>query len=303
MKAELIYNNCESTIRPHYGSTPPKPDQDQGTIAERLSECAGRICYDSYGKGRSSAEYHQHILEVGHLSVYEHFNLTVAFPENELSDVLLACINRPGIWVDTQRCRITYNLRVVLDWEKFGPPCVVWLSLYNTIVSRCFPTLYALRPEDCFYEVVPPESKEEIWLSFYIRCSRGCSHELVRHGDRTAISQRSTRYVDESESDWIMHPDLEKQTAYGPGNIEALVGDCQTMYRNLVTDLEPKVGRKQARGAARGLLGNALSTELVFSASLAQWRRMVEQRAHSAADAEIRQLFERNICPVLSTLP
>jgi thymidylate synthase ThyX len=49
--------------------------------------------------------------------------------------------------------------------------------------------------------------------------------------------------------------------------------------------------RKQARGAARGLLGNALNTELIFSASLSQWKWMFHLRAAAPADAEIRVVF------------
>jgi thymidylate synthase ThyX len=50
--------------------------------------------------------------------------------------------------------------------------------------------------------------------------------------------------------------------------------------------------RKQARGMARGYLGNALQTEMLFSASVAQWKRMLEQRLTPAADAEIRLVYE-----------
>jgi thymidylate synthase (FAD) len=49
--------------------------------------------------------------------------------------------------------------------------------------------------------------------------------------------------------------------------------------------------RKQARGAARGYLGNALYTELVFSASVAQWKRMLRLRCSDGADGEIRAVF------------
>jgi thymidylate synthase ThyX len=49
--------------------------------------------------------------------------------------------------------------------------------------------------------------------------------------------------------------------------------------------------RKQARGAARGYLGNALSTELIFSASVAQWKRMLRMRCSAHADGEIRAVF------------
>lgn len=95
--------------------------QDIGTDAERLIECAGRTCYDSYGKGRSSTDYHANILKVGHESVMEHAS-----------------------------------------------------------------------------------------FSFFItNVSRGLTNELVRHRAGVAISQRSTRYVDESESDWCLHPSTE----------------------------------------------------------------------------------------------
>src|SRR5690606_24684162 len=55
--------------------------------------------------------------------------------------------------------------------------------------------------------------------------------------------------------------------------------------------VDKATARKQARGAARGYLGNALQTEMIFSASVAQWDRMIEQRANVAADAEIREVF------------
>jgi thymidylate synthase ThyX len=56
--------------------------------------------------------------------------------------------------------------------------------------------------------------------------------------------------------------------------------------------------RKQARGAARGYLGNALFTELIFSASVAQWRRILAQRLNAAADAEIREMAA-DVLPIL----
>jgi thymidylate synthase (FAD) len=49
------------------------------------------------------------------------------------------------------------------------------------------------------------------------------------------------------------------------------------------------VPHKQARGAARGVLGNALETSLTWSANIRAIRNVIEQRAHPAADAEIRE--------------
>ncbi len=198
--------------------------QDIGTDAERLVECAGRVCYDSYSKGRPSAEYHQHIMDVDHGSVTEHVS-----------------------------------------------------------------------------------------ISFFLsNLSRGLTHELVRHRVGVAISQRSTRYVDENESAWVFHPLLhaffdEEQPQKAPnGELVELpmsrlvchVRDtAQQGYKRVVIKLEAWLvargidkftARKQARGAARGLLGNALLTEMVWTCNLRALKTVLAQRAKAAADAEIR---------------
>jgi thymidylate synthase (FAD) len=112
--------------RPQFIALPPElgapsPTQLQGSDAEKLIETAGRTCYDSFGKGRSSGDFAEHILESGHGSVLEH-------------------------------------------------------AQYSFFISGV---------------------------------SRGLTHELVRHRVGVAISQRSTRYVDESDSEWIRHPLFE----------------------------------------------------------------------------------------------
>lgn len=189
--------------------------QDEGSDCARLIECAGRTCYDSYGVGRNSDDYHQHIKEVGHGSVAEH-----------------AVIN------------------------------------------------------------------------FYLdNISRGCTHELVRHRQGVAISQRSTRYVDEDESPYILHPLVTKVLdGVVLDSVNDSVNAARSAYRTIVSTVEHALlasgadkftARKQARGAARGLLGNALCTSMVWSANIRALRNCIEQRANPAADAEIRVLFNR----------
>lgn len=139
---------------------------------------------------------------------------------------------------------------------------------------------------------------EHAQYTFFIGgVSRGMTHEHVRHRIGVAISQRSTRYCDESESEWIPHPLF---TEFG-GDIvfqwSDAVETCQQVYDNIVTELEAALitrgtdkltARKQARGAARGILGNALATELVWSANVNALRHYIDLRASAAADAEIR---------------
>jgi thymidylate synthase ThyX len=67
---------------------------------------------------------------------------------------------------------------------------------------------------------------------------------------------------------------------------------AQSSYKTVYEYLKLRnVSTKQARGAARGLLPNALSTQLIFSASLSQWNHIFSMRCSPHADAEIRNIM------------
>jgi thymidylate synthase ThyX len=376
--AALVFDGKQLSI-PATRMGVPREDQLQGTNLERLAELAGRVCYDSLGKGRGSKEYHEHILEVRHLSVLEHCTFTVAFredPSKLIETVMLvpkaippnpdfywrllpALINRPGVWVETDKrrgfkaLRVTCNLRAVLEWSDWTPHVETYFvvleylgwalrSFAHKLAPQVIPDPGVFDPEfaqHCPYLATlvtnnPNEPQwhndDERWVSLFLGMSRGCSHELVRHGDFTAISQRSTRYVDESESHWLMHP-VESEFwrwlyPIEPANFPAWYrhvgttigtvweGDGQTPASQYVPDAveqyadrvklfeawlvnekgaDKHTARKQARGAARGKLGNSLYTEMIFSANVAQWQRMLRARCSNQADAEIRVLFSR----------
>lgn len=309
-----------------------KAGQFQGTAIERLCEIAGRACYDSFGKGRNSADYHKHLIEVNHGSVWEHAVVTIhlLFRLHDAPKVMLACLNRPGTWVEPLEdgARVTLNIRAVREWDAFSRTDFAKNigNLVKHLVHPFAPCLVA----DTTYEdhselsgaLVAPDHEEEKWVTMLLTGSRGFSHELVRHKYRTAVSQRSTRYVDESESQWVHHPlildHFTKEVVHRASNGEATelsleqkvrhtLREARDVYREAVLRLEKGLvergvdkftARKQARGAARGYLGNALYTEVVFSASVAQWKRMLKQRASAAADAEIRDVF----CDALAVL-
>lgn len=322
--AEVVFDGIETYAPERMGM--PKPDQLQGTTFERLVELAGRVCYDSLGKGRSSEAYHQHIAEVGHGSVWEHANATFRVPRfvENLPDTALLFLNRPGVWVrfgDDGALRVTMNLRSIVEFDQFTENDVfVMVGPVLKLALRGAISPYAPQIVQCSKEtqhattvtVVPPEHPEEKWVSLLLGGSRGMSHEQVRHKWRVAISQRSTRYVDESESPWVEHPLITAFQEHGPDRdcdrivpsgddpaAYALSDLAQTTYAATVEALQPwlqartdkHTARKQARGAARGYLGNALHTELIFSASVAQWKRMIAMRCSSHADAEIRVLY------------
>lgn len=343
-RCEPIYNNLTNHLKVPESMGRPCSHHLLGSNLDNLIELDGRICYDSLGqeKTRDTENYHKHIQEVNHLSVAEHANLVFCLPcdtEVEAEAFLSKLVNVPGTfsWYDSDNnhVRITTNARVIYELHYYEPTWFSteackkqWRIILNTIRALAkeqftifFKDLeYNPKFVDKLGFIDKPQhaQEEEIWVSFWIgNVSRGLSHELVRHKFRTAVSQRSTRYVDESESPWTLHPLMERyreefvadphttlNKVYTLSSYEDTTNIgiflMQNLYRDWVKFLEQKLvecgiskfsARKQARGAARGLLGNALSTEMIFSASLAQWKRMINMRASDAADAEIRRLF------------
>lgn len=303
MKAKLVCDGKNLFVPEVMGK--PKDGQLTGTMWENLGELAGRICYDSLGSGRNSADYHKHILEVKNHSVYEHLNITISLPfENEYA---IACLNRKGLWVKVngQRIEVTCNPRAVLEWDRWnrgfnesvvlkGVLAYWWNQLAPMIVNS-----YEPNKEIGQSFLVEELDDDQAWISMYLSGSRGWSHEQVRH--RFAISQRSTRYVDESESEYIMHPLVRKwledeSVHYDERQlIRSLIKHSEqadkAAYKYLVEALEKYSNRKQARGAARGYLGNALATEMIYSAPVSGWKWIISNRLNPLADGEIREVY------------
>jgi flavin-dependent thymidylate synthase len=230
---------------------------------------------------------------------------------------MYSCLDRPGVCLNptpgNNDLRIVANVRAIKEWSKFNnrfiDPKIP--SDLGFCIQQLVKPLVPLALKDCnntsqYFKGTLGQAHwpEERWYSFYISgVSRGLTHELVRHKYHTAISQRSTRYVDESESDWIWHPLIVKHIGLiddmNAAGIRPTMHYAQDTYNDIVNILQDKLisegidkfqARKQSRGAARGILGNALSTELIWSASLDEIMRVIRQRASNGADAEIRLL-------------
>jgi len=322
IKAKLVYDGKTFTVPEELGK--PTPEQLMGSVPEQVSELCGRICYDSLGKGRGSTDYHKHLLQVGHFSVYEHVHFTAVIePEDSnYGMTLLVLANRPGLTIaipkeDHRKLRITFNPRHLLDWEFWDANSFIhddmkWTNheLRKSLVDNCNPIIPSILQSypslDKWVasgaELVEPLYPSEKWVTMYLSGSRGMSHEQVRH--RFCISQRSTRYVDESESAYITHPLITNYAIdtkeLDPFGVHQAKWQCAGIYDNITASLsewlrgkgiDKFTARKQARGAARGYLGNALATELMFSAPINMWKHMLRLRCSIHADAEIRVMY------------
>ena len=303
-----------------------KCGQFEGGAMENLCEVAGRACYDSIGAGRNSLDWYKHIQEVNHLSVMEHSRLTFEVPQQYIWHFF----NRDGCWLEfpanpVDTIRVTINARAVREWRKWTERIqkfsvhkagalrvgyALWDEYHKNMpmlfcpASNAFPEVGTiLVPPGGIVRYSGPLSENERAVSLLIHGSRGMSHEWVRHR-KGAVSQRSTRFVDESETPWIEHP-LETmfratedgKRLYANGSGFFATGVAREVYTVLSSrlktwligqDVNKATALKQARGAARGHLGNALYTELVYTCSISQWKDILLLRLHPAADGEIR---------------
>lgn len=280
---------------------PPAP-QFTGTQGEKLLEYAGRICYDSFGKpgSRPTAAYLDHIVESRHTSILGHAVLHFSASEYELKKFVWMFRSEPGWYIDHANT-LTINLRL-LERKKpyfyeFYPE--VWNAFHEAyplvITHRC---QKVMEPRLFLYE----KPGKHQWVTFHITCSRSCSHEWVRHSFQSAISQRSTRYVEEGDYKLSLHPlfsslpDLSRKFRR---DAEMFASQSKQLYEGVVKKgekillargFEKSKARKMARGAAARFLPHGLPTQFVYSASLYEWDNIFEQRISVEADSEIREL-------------
>lgn len=128
--------------------------------------------------------------------------------------------------------------------------------------------------------------------------SRTLTHEFIRHRHFN-YSQLSQRYVDQSTKNFVMPEELKpyldmKVAGYENvtvGHLWSLVTEMsKESYEMILETLEDTLPKKALRGAARGLLSQAVETTIVITGNHRGWREVIEKRNSEAADREIRDL-------------
>jgi len=124
---------------------------------------------------------------------------------------------------------------------------------------------------------------EHATATFLIRASRVFSHELVRHRI-ASYSQRSQRYVNESEAKYIKPPEITTDDNGEVGNIfDKSMKDSWKAYRELL-DLGVK------KEIARYVLPNACETQIVMTMNFRELRHFIKLRTSEKALPEMRSL-------------
>lgn len=111
--------------------------------------------------------------------------------------------------------------------------------------------------------------------------SRGFTHELVRHR-LCAFTQESTRYVDESEFDFVCPPDM----TLGEGLEDRLDFFKKTYVHLLNQGMKPQ--------DARQFLPIGITSDIVVTANVREWRHIFMMRCAKAAHWEIKRTM-RNV--------
>jgi thymidylate synthase (FAD) len=126
---------------------------------------------------------------------------------------------------------------------------------------------------------------EHVVFTFRVEgVSRACTHQLVRHRI-ASYSQRSQRYVDEGEFDYVVPPSVQQSE-------EARKEFEQTMNL-LLGEYEKLRDMGVPKEDARFVLPNACTTTIVVTMNARSLRNFLRVRLEKHAQWEIRQLAQK----------
>ena len=268
-------------IKPSFEILQPFNCLDPVESAKRAIERAGRVSYKSEDKitDRSWIRFFDMLKEKKHLSVFEFgelfFRIPVGTPFYDKEYLYKISIiqffknnqfskcNTVSEEISMLEQRVHYistNFRVIqehsdfIDWK--------WLSQY-----LCQPT---------------DNHERKITVKFI--CSRGISHELVRHRVNMSYVQESQRYVNYSK-DKFGNEITFIMPEYGincPKFIESLERAEKDYFYLLGLGWKPQ--------EAREVLPNATKTEIIVTGFRENWKHFFDLRTADSAHPEMRRL-------------
>ncbi len=255
-------------------------------------ELAGRVCYKSEKKitDESALDFCTKILQRGHTSVLEHSNVIVKVPT-----ALGSCIIDAMRYYEHQIKKIAYlkysytgNGEVIISgnvraWRDI-------LEAFRFFTFRAHPLLETYEHKDLSpYMISEDELTDEqrqihSRITLRIICDRGVSHEIVRHRVMS-FSQESTRYVNYGKrgytfiEPWWWEDQRGVLKHYMLCNMRHSVDVYQAMIDNGAT---PQL--------ARAVLPNQIKTEVVVTATPAQWAEFLKLRLDKAAHPDMQRI-------------
>jgi thymidylate synthase (FAD) len=124
---------------------------------------------------------------------------------------------------------------------------------------------------------------EHACATFYIRASRVLTHELVRHR-LASYSQRSQRYVKETESRYVEPPEIKNNDAAHQRFQEAMTNCWQAYDDLLAKGIKAEI--------ARYVLPNACETQIICTWNFREIRHIIKLRTSKRALPEFRAVAD-----------
>lgn len=297
------------------------PSNETNTNAQMILEKAGRTCYQSE-KGVITPETAQKFVEArlktGHYAVIEHgwrgyiIEHTNADALDSIYDILMSNSRFFNCtWRNNNTLLVSANLET---WRKaYSKIFQVWFDYIREDLEKFAPAIFKditviENPKFDSFKVTPITS-EEMLISDeerlvhiahtvqYNNCSRGFTHELVRH--RVPVfAQESTRYVDESDFKVVVPPhkdENEKSINISLGGKEFNLSLAEWLELN-----EQAYGSlrkaKWKNEDARQILPTGIKAQIIMTCNLLERRYIYFRRTSFAAHWEIRELMCRELC-------
>lgn len=149
---------------------------------------------------------------------------------------------------------------------------------------------------------------EHVTFTFHIEgVSRAMTHQLVRHR-LASYSQRSQRYVNHAEFEYVMPPQLKGKTVKVRGHkIDAgeYFAETMTMIAERYQKINEALGNtgESSNEDARYVLPNACETKIIMTMNARELLHFLEERLCFRAQWEIREVANKILDLVRPILP
>jgi thymidylate synthase (FAD) len=275
-----------------YGAVPTDYDS-----ALKFIEMAGRTCYKSEDKiTKDSAEKFVRKL-IKHLAMVEHSNFVIRREVNDMPTAATIMI-QAGKYLNVvgTNNNIIYVGGNLTAWfnryiEITNTPSNGYRdeSIFNQFLNEYSELFLGTKRwvigcpwTICPYDEIPKELHR---FSAKFICDRGVSHELVRHRP-CSFAQESTRYVNYGNKDM----EFIEPTGYEDWN-----GIAKSIFYESCISAEKRYATllnfgKLKPQQARAVLPNALKTEVITTADLAEWNHIFKLRCAPSAHPDFVRL-------------